>query len=356
MAPAVAAIFSVGDHSRVSRGPALLLAGCFDILGAGIVIAILAATVVARFSSPQAMVQLGSQTFVGGEGLLNARQERNTMPGFLSLCENCAAIISIALLPRTVPLPAIAVSDSLRWETVQMPGIRIDFSDIDRPVLPLVRRDIEQSYREIERFFARSFPRAFNVRIFPDRSSLSAYWRAAWQAPDFQPECWMVASGTGSMLSLLSPQVWTSQACEHDTRDAVASYQIILHELVHVFHGQYNPHAELDSLDDIGWFVEGVATYASGQLERAHARRVEEAVAKGVLPHALKDIWTGPYRYGLSGSLVRFIDITYGRGKIVAMLGCTSEKDLLGLLETTEDELLSRWTKTLQAGASLGPR
>jgi hypothetical protein len=278
------------------------------------------------------------------------------VPGFLLLCKYFAALISITLVPHNAHLAGIAVTDSLRWETVQIPNIRVEFTDVDRPVVPQLRRDIEHSCREIEKFFDRNFPRHFGVRVFPDRMSLTEYWRAAWRAPDFQPECWMVASGSGSVLSILSPQVWASQACEHNPRDSVASYQIVLHELVHVFHGQCNPHTDLDSLDEIGWFVEGLATYASGQLELAHAKRVEEAVAKGALPHALKDVWTGQYRYGLSGSLVRFIDTAYGRRTVVAMLAGTSQKDLLRLLETTEDELLSRWEKSIQAGASVGPR
>jgi hypothetical protein len=261
------------------------------------------------------------------------------------------------LLLSPFTLPAIAAgNDSLQWKSLHATEISIEFTEADRPLIQLIRSHTVRSKQGIEEFFDGPFPGPVRIRVFPDRASLTEFWRIAWQAPDFQPQCWMVASGTGSMLTLLSPRVWTSEACEHDSHDSVAAFQLIMHELVHVFQGQHNPHPELDGLDDIAWFVEGVATYASGQLARSHAGRVSEALKSGKLPNTLNDVWTGPYRYGLSASLVRYIDITYGRRKITAMLEGTSEQQLLAMLGTSESELLSRWETFLRAEATENAR
>jgi hypothetical protein len=210
-----------------------------------------------------------------------------------------------------------------------------------------MQRAIELAEKEIAVFFGRGFPLPVAVRVFPTRASLTAYWQEAWHDPEFQPQCWMVASGTGSGLAILSPATWNEEACEHDPKDSASTYRLIAHELVHVYQGQQNPHMELDGLDQIAWFVEGVATYASGQLEQAHAVRVREAVESGKLPSALRDVWFGPYRYGLSASLVRFIDATYGRAMISSMLSGTTEDELLRRMETSEEALLSRWKASL---------
>src|SRR6516165_2607432 len=80
----------------------------------------------------------------------------------------------------------------------------------------------------------------------------------------------MVASGVADRMVILSPRVWKTQAAEHDPADAEHLRDLIAHELVHVYHGQHNPRPDFDGMDDSGWFVEGLAVYVSGQLERSH--------------------------------------------------------------------------------------
>ena len=41
-------------------------------------------------------------------------------------------------------------------------------------------------------------------------------------------------------------------------------------------------------MDDVGWFVEGLATYASGQLEGAKFATAREAIEKGNAPKELE--------------------------------------------------------------------
>ncbi|WP_181394611.1 hypothetical protein, partial [Staphylococcus pseudintermedius] len=91
--------------------------------------------------------------------------------------------------------------------------------------------------------------------------------------------CWMVASGVADGVRMLSPRAWKTEACEHDAGDARHVEQLLAHELVHVFHGQHNPSPAFLAVTGIVWFVEGLATLASGQLaagEQLSARQALE--------------------------------------------------------------------------------
>lgn len=196
---------------------------------------------------------------------------------------------------------------------------------------------------EIQVFFGSSYTRSVTVRVFPDRAALTAYWRSAWGVPDLKTECWQVASGTASLLAILSPRVWRTEACDHDPADSGATRLLIAHELVHVFHAWRNPRPEFDGMDEISWLVEGMATYASGQLDRIHAKDALMAVESGAGPDRLATAWSGKYRYGVAGSLVKYLDVTYGRGMLVDLLSVTSQKELLGKVGVSEEVLLNNW-------------
>lgn len=94
---------------------------------------------------------------------------------------------------------------------------------------------------------------------------------------------------------------------------------------------------------DIGWFTEGLATYISGQLEARHRGRAAEAIRSGQDPVRLADAWSGPFRYGVAGSMVAFIDEIWGRGTLADLLRTTSQAQLLAALAVSETELLDRW-------------
>jgi len=123
----------------------------------------------------------------------------------------------------------------------------------------------------------------------------------------------------------------------------------MVHELVHVFHGQLNPTGDFTGAEEVGWFVEGLAVHVSGQLERGHLAEPREAINQGVAPVRLVDAWSGKYRYGVCGSLVAYLDVTYGREVIRKMLAVTNQADLLALVGVTESELLDQWRKFVTA-------
>jgi hypothetical protein len=222
-------------------------------------------------------------------------------------------------------------------------SLRVSVEERDSSVEILIRRASVEAIDRIEGFFGLPFAGGVQVRVFPDRAALTAYWRSSWGVPDLQVECWQVASGTASLLAILSPLRWKEEACEHDPADTAGIALLVAHELVHVFHAQRSPHPEFDGMDTISWLVEGLATYVSGQLERRHAKAARAAIDAGADPRVLARAWSGRYRYGVAGSIVRYIDETYGREVLKSLLTATAQEEVLRALRVEEGELLLRW-------------
>jgi len=82
---------------------------------------------------------------------------------------------------------------------------------------------------------------------------------------------------------------------------------------------------------------------ASGQLDAEHKNAARDAIAAGRAPTKLAEAWSGRWRYGVSGSLVAYVDRTWGRRVVVAMLADTTQARLLSRLGVDEKTLLDRW-------------
>jgi hypothetical protein len=223
------------------------------------------------------------------------------------------------------------------------PGIVIEYADADSGIVSGLAATLTAGRAAVQDFFGAPFGRPITIRVYPDRASLTAHWAASWGVPDLKAECWMVASGVAGELALLSPRVWPTEACEHDPADTASTRRVLWHELVHVYHGQHNPHPTFDGMDDLGWFVEGLAVVASGQLGVEHREDARQAIAAGAAPSTLAKAWSGRWRYGVSGSLVEYVDRTWGRGTVTAMLADTTQAGLLARLSVTEEQFLERW-------------
>lgn len=211
-------------------------------------------------------------------------------------------------------------------------------------VSPAVVADVETDLGWAESRIAERlgpFPDTVSVWIFADRAGFSEALREAWGIPE--TACWMVGAADDYHLYLLSPGAWREEACEHDPEDAEHRRLLVTHEAVHVYHGQVNPSDDIGLLEEIGWFVEGLATWTSGQLETAHAGRAAEALAAGEGPTRLAAAWSGPYRYGVAGSLVAWIDAIWGRDVLRAALEFTSWDEFEALLGMSEAEFLAAW-------------
>jgi hypothetical protein len=206
-----------------------------------------------------------------------------------------------------------------------------------------------EGQERIERFFGRPFKRPFEVEIFASRARFDDYFRKRWQVP--KTEAWMVASGVADKLTILSPRVWKTEAAEHDPQDDKHYRELVAHELVHVYHGQHNPTGDFDGMDDLGWFVEGLAVYVSGQLDNSHRDAARQAIAKGKAPTSLAKAWSGKHRYGVCGSLVRYVDKRWGREELRALMAETKPDAALRRLGISEKDFLRAWADDVRAGA-----
>lgn len=219
----------------------------------------------------------------------------------------------------------------------------IHYKEQDKAVVAEIETYLLQGRKAVNRFFGKKFLHSVNVFIFPDRGSLDRQWQKTWAGQGFRSECWMVASGVGDRLDMISPLTWKTDACEHNGADKDEVQKIVVHELVHVFHGQYNPKHDFDGMDDLGWLIEGLATLVSGQLDKAKTEQAKQWLKANPAPEKLKEVWKGTAKYALAGTLVKYIEIKYGKKAITDLLAFTSQEKILEYLKTTEKELLAGW-------------
>jgi hypothetical protein len=236
------------------------------------------------------------------------------------------------------------INDSLQWIKKESPSFTLYYTPADSSIILTLEKDLRNGNRTVTGFFkTKSFKKKFDVYIFPNRAELNKQWQKDWGMPGFKSECWMVASGVAHRLDILSPLCWKKEACDHNAGDSTEVQKIITHELVHVFHAQHNPNPTFDGMDELSWFVEGLATYASGQLSKERISRVREQFKQEKIPLTLTRLWTGSDKYGRAGSFVQFIDKEFGRKKLVKLLEYTDNSSILKTLHRGEAELISKW-------------
>ena len=260
-----------------------------------------------------------------------------------------SVLVVMGIIAREAALAApLAEDDPPRQApSASSAELRLIYAPGDKDVADSLRPYIEQGRQRVERFFGRPFQQAIVVEVVPDRAALDEYFRKRWKVP--KTEAWVVAAGVADRMVILSPRVWKTQAAEHDPSEVEHVREIIAHELVHVYHGQSSPRPDFDGMDDCGWFVEGVAVYVSGQLERSHRTADRDALKAGKAPTRLADAWSGRYRYGVSGSMVEFVDRRYGRDVVKRLLAVVTNEKALKLLGTTEDGFLEAWRAHVSA-------
>lgn len=212
--------------------------------------------------------------------------------------------------------------------------------------------EAKNSRGEIEHFFGRPYTSPVNVTIVSSRTDFDAAMPAAWGIRPSQ--CWMVGVGVYDRMIMLSPTAWARNACDHRPDDVDEAKTIMRHELTHVIHGQYNPTHDFTGMDDAAWFVEGLATYVSGQLDEKRLARAQQALNAGQGPGKLAQAWSGKEKYGFAGSMVAYLDHTYGRKRLVELLDELSTAGIMKELDTTEPEFLAGWSTWLKAKKS-GP-
>lgn len=263
--------------------------------------------------------------------------------------------VDTAMRPVVLVVILSACGGAETRDTDPAPPIAIEHAGVDGDVAQHLLDLAVRGRESVENVFATRMHAPFTLRVFPSRAELDAYWRDAWGMPDFESQCWMVASGGGDELVVLSPRAWADEACEHDAGDERRVALLIAHEVVHVFHHQVHPRGDFDGFEPIGWLVEGVAVFASGQLGADHLATAADAIAEGAAPTELETAWSGKYRYGVSGSLVAYVDAQWGRRVLLELLAMSTEDEILARLGVTEDELLADWRDWVAGSAESTP-
>ena len=227
------------------------------------------------------------------------------------------------------------------WLTLTRNRFSLEYHSSDAAAARAIVEHIESGMAHVETRFARSYSRPFVARVYPRREAMTERWRAAWSQPAFQAACWMVAAGWASELNVLSPRVWSSEACGHDASSATHLRLLVAHELVHVMHGQAN--AAYGPLQGgAPWLPEGLAVFASGQWDTEYSSAAHQA-ARQLAPSTMQELWRSPGGYGLAGSVVAFIaQLPSARG-ITPLLEAGSWQDVLRGLDLDEATLLARW-------------
>lgn len=234
------------------------------------------------------------------------------------------------------------------WITEKHKGYILFYTLNDKKNIKNYKRLVENGITFVKSFFNSTYNQEFNIFIHSNRHSLDSSWQKDWNMPAFKSECWMVASGVANKLDMISPKRWDTEACEHTYSETKKTQQLITHELVHVYHGQQNVSPDFSNVEGIDWFVEGLATFASGQCDSLRIAEVKKAINDNKIPKSLDNFWTGKFKYGLSGSVVMFIDYKYGRIKLKELLPLNKKSEILSVLKTTEPELLNEWKKFIQ--------
>jgi len=238
------------------------------------------------------------------------------------------------------------------WHKQPSGILTIYYTSADKAALPEYEKLLTTGCNTVEKFFGKAYKQPFDVFIYPMRSALDSSMSIELKIPHFNSECWMVASGVAKKIDILSPGRWSSEACEHIYSDTIRTRNLFTHELVHVFHGQLNASPDFSDVTDIDWFIEGLATYASGQCDAKRIRDVQDYIQNDTLPASLDGFWIGKQKYGLAGTMVMFIDTTYGHAKLMELIPFNRKEQIMQALATNDTTLISGWKKYMKEYAS----
>jgi len=252
------------------------------------------------------------------------------------------AVLSLLLAFLFAPR---AGAEEIATSTATATATVIILPDSEREVEGVLRGAVDAGQKRVEEYFGRPYSKPFIVEVLSSRGEMDAAFAQRWETP--KTACGVVAAGVADRLFVLSPHVWKTESCVKDASPAHVG-EIVGHELVHVFHGQHGPSGDFHDMDELAWFVEGLATLVSGELDRTHAGEARAALAAGKGPKSLKTAWSGRYKYGVSGSLVRFIETTRGRAIVDRLLRLGTNAAVMATLRTTEGAFLSDWRKEVR--------
>ena len=111
---------------------------------------------------------------------------------------------------------------------------------------------------------------------------------------------------------------------------------------------KHNAEHTFKYIEKLDWLAEGVATFVSGQLDAKRSQRIKHLINENKVPSTLDNFWKGQEKYGLSGSMVAYIDNKYGRNELFELLKQTNKELVLKSLDVSETQLLADWKNSFQ--------
>lgn len=275
-----------------------------------------------------------------------------------------AFLLRVARSPRTLqqnirrPLAALLVitsflaahaADNPPWLLQTRANYTLHYAAADRTQIAEYESFLVKGIAANEAFFQSAYPKQFDIYIYPDRASLDSDLQRAFHQPNYKSPCWMAATGQSEGIHLLAPVRWDVETCDgrYTTyADKEKTQKLITHELTHVFHGQSIRDHNPDGKNNISWFAEGLAVYVAGQLGPSEIHDVQAALQALTVPGSLHGIASSEsilLRYSMMGSLVMYIDQTYGRAKLKGLTQFDSQEEILSSLGVTELQFLDGW-------------
>jgi hypothetical protein len=253
-----------------------------------------------------------------------------------SFAATCSLVWATLACSSTEPLPAPA-----SWQSFAGNNVTVEYQVPDAARSAGLHTDAIVGRASVEAFFQRELGAPITVRVYPDRQSLVAYWRSAWNQPSLEPECWMIASADDRLAVILAPRLWSTAACGHNGSDAEHVRRVVAHEIVHILHRRANG-APGFVAPNLWWFVEGAAVLGSGQLDAAARSRVR-ALVTDYSPATPQSALSGPSGYDVVGSMAHYIDQRYGRASLADLLTARNEGELFERLGTSSAQFLADW-------------
>ncbi len=232
-------------------------------------------------------------------------------------------------------------TDTDGWQSTGNAKLTVEYQTIDADLASTLLRYASTGSATVENALSLFIAQPFSVRIYPDRTSMETAWTARFGTPQQGFQCWMIANADANGVVMLSPRAFAANSCGHNAQDTVETRAILAHEVTHLIHRRINTSNRL-GFDGTSWFYEGLAVFASGQLN-AGSRIQARTALQSAPPAQLARILDTDAGYSLAGSLVEFIAQQYGMPKVRDLMYVLTQAEILATLNTSEAALLAAW-------------
>jgi hypothetical protein len=219
------------------------------------------------------------------------------------------------------------------WLTRQVGGVTYTYAEADAALVTAIAPVVATEAGRMTEFLGLALARPYGVTVSPDASTFDSRFRIAF---GFVPQCWVIATASAAGIELLSPRAWR---CGHDPSSTEHLRRVLAHELVHVIHAQ-QPETGYPFLR---WFQEGLASYASGQLDAEYRGQAQARFSQGYVPTSLEAMMNDSAAYGLAADLICYIDRIWGRSALRAMTRAPNTTAAVAMINESEASLIARW-------------